>query len=78
MTLLMTALGPLVLWGWYGLVEALTLTDATPGNHITAAFRWALETNPDMTMVGAVGLTVLYTAPFWTVLGHVFHRWGGK
>ena len=76
-TLIMVLSAPFVLWMWFAVIEAVTLGDATPDNHITASFRWALDVNPHLFVVVLLTLTILYTAPFWTVLGHVFHNWGG-
>lgn len=70
------------LWVWYAWVEGQTLLDVIPDNHITASLRWALETNPDLTLlvgvVYAVALTVFVTVPTAVIAGHVWNRWGGK
>ena len=61
--------------GW-GVLEAYTLADDVPGNHITAVWRdlWAKEP-------GAILLALLVTTNFLTavlayIAGHIF--WGKK
>lgn len=75
-TLLMVLGTPLVAYAWIGLVEWLTLTDATESNHITAAFRRALDTQPELFVIILLALTVFYVWPLGVIVGHVWNRWG--
>lgn len=77
-TLTIIGLLPFNAWAVVAFVEAYTLSDSTPGNHITAAFRWALDTNPDLTLVVFTLWVLAWTLPAAVILGHIFHGWGGR
>jgi hypothetical protein len=66
-------------WGGIAMLEAWTLTDGAPGNHITAAYRWFIENNPHLFVItmGALGfgLVVLTIGPMAIISGHIFNRW---
>jgi len=61
--------------GWVALIEFLTLRDDMPANHITAAFRWALATSPDLTVVVLLFLTGVFSVALGVVVGHVYGDW---
>ena len=61
--------------GWVALIEFLTLRDDMPANHITAVFRWALATSPDLTVVSLLFVTAFFSVAFGVVIGHVFGDW---
>lgn len=57
--------------GW-GVLEALTLADDVPGNHITAVWRdlWAKE--PGAILVALLVLTNFVTSVLSYIAGHIF------
>lgn len=75
-TLVFVLATPLLATGWLGFIEWRTLSDSVESNHITAAFRRAMDTNPDLFVLTLVGTSILYCLPLGVILGHVFYRWG--
>ena len=67
---------PFLGWAWIAIIEWLTLTDGTESNHITAAFRQALDTMPELMLVVLLALTVVNVGALGLIVGHLWHRWG--